>query len=104
MTMKENSTFFNTKKNTKAIRKPSQMDQRVQEGKQDLQQCSRTPPEEAYINIAEMTAIKIAMKEIGFEMGYIYRFAEFNASHREQRKSPNIKPDIQHTSRTPQPG
>ena len=35
---------------------------------------------EASIHTAEMTA----MKERGFEMGYIYRFAELNASHREQ--------------------
>ena len=41
-------------------------------------------PEEASIHTAEMTAIKIAMKERGFEMGYIYRFAELNASHQEQ--------------------
>ena len=45
-------------------------------------------PEEASIYTAVMTSIKIAMKEIGkredFEMGYIYRFTELNASHREQ--------------------
>ena len=36
-------------------------------------------PGEASIHTAEMTAMKR-----GFEMGYIYRFAELNASHREQ--------------------
>ena len=65
-------------------------------------------PEEASIHTTEMTAIKIAMREIrerGDEMGNIYRLPELNASYREQqRKSPNIKPDIRHSSRIPKPG
>ena len=55
-------------------------------------------PEEASIHKAEMTAIKIAMKEIREReerRWVLYILSELNASYREQqRKSPNIKPDI----------
>ena len=52
---------------------------------------SQTPPEEASIHTAEITA----MKEREDIRWVIYRLVELNAGHREQqRKSPNTKPDI----------
>ena len=36
MTARENSTSYNTKKNTVVARKPTRIDRRVQEGKQAL--------------------------------------------------------------------
>ena len=51
-------------------------------------------PEEAFIHTAEVTAMK-EIKKRGHEMGNIYKFAEFNACHQEQRRKPsNIESDI----------
>ena len=44
---------------------------------------SSTLPEEASIHTAEMTAIKMAMKEIKKRELNIHRLAELNARHRE---------------------
>ena len=42
----------------KVARKPTQTDQRAQEGEQTMLQYSQTQPEKASIHTAEMTAIK----------------------------------------------
>ena len=50
-----------------------------------------------------MTAMK-EIKERGHKMGNIYRLIELNADHQEQqRKLPNTKSDIWHTTRAPKP-
>ena len=66
MTARKNST----REVIVVARRPTLTDQRAQEGKRALQQYSRTSleeeslPEEASVHAAEMTAIKIAMREI----------------------------------------
>ena len=61
-------------------------------------------PEEASIHTAEMTAMKEIRGRVGMRW-VIYRLSELNASYWEQqKKSPNIKPDIWYTSRIPKPG
>ena len=54
----KSSTSYNTKRNTVVVRKPTQMDQRAQEGKYAMLLYSRTPPEEASIHTAAMKEIK----------------------------------------------
>ena len=44
---------------------------------------SQTPPEDAFIHTAEMTA----MKERGYKMGNIYRLIELNAGHLNNREN-----------------
>ena len=65
-------------------------------------------PEEASIHTAEMTAIKIAMKDIGKreDLRWIIYTNSLSSmlAIENNRKKNNIKPDIQHTRRVPQPG
>ena len=58
MRANKSSTSYNTKKNTIVPKKPTQTDQRAQEGMQAMLLYSQTSPEEASIHTAEMTAMK----------------------------------------------
>ena len=104
MTMKKHTSYSIMKK-LKIPKKLIQTGQKAQEKREE-----GAVPEESYIHKAKMAVINITMKKINkredkiWVIYNIYRLSELYAVHQiQQRKSPDIKLEMQHFSRSPIP-